>query len=295
MISNERNFAMDYYGDQFRWFFGVVEDINDPMKLGRVRVRVKGVHSYLQSDIGTGDLPWAQVELSTTEGGVSGIGRSTGLKPNALVMGFFLDGKASQLPMIIAVIPKVETSSAQQNSRASDPRIDRTRLVTGPGHGITGTRAGIEPMANVNMSELGNNNVEQSYNFFIEAGFSPMHSAAIIGNLQAESTVNLDTSVGNYEGEASYGIAQWYEGGGRLQQLKAFADERGRPWTDLEIQLKFILWELETQPYLGLREFQACTNLECAVRVFETKYERPEAGSYNARLQNARAIYARYN
>ena len=64
----------EYYGDETRWFIGVVKDINDPIELGRVKVRIFGVHSENVQDISDGDLPWAQVAVPITEGGSSGIG-----------------------------------------------------------------------------------------------------------------------------------------------------------------------------------------------------------------------------
>ena len=36
---------MQSVGDKFNWWFGVVEDRNDPLKLGRVRVRCYGWHT----------------------------------------------------------------------------------------------------------------------------------------------------------------------------------------------------------------------------------------------------------
>ena len=47
--------------DGFVWFTGVVEDRNDPDKLGRVRVRCLGFHTEDLLDIPTKDLPWATV------------------------------------------------------------------------------------------------------------------------------------------------------------------------------------------------------------------------------------------
>ena len=47
--------------DGFVWFTGVVEDRNDPDKLGRVRVRCLGFHTEDLVDIPTADLPWATV------------------------------------------------------------------------------------------------------------------------------------------------------------------------------------------------------------------------------------------
>ncbi len=33
----------NFYGDVHRWFIGIVIDIQDPLKVGRVRVRIFGV------------------------------------------------------------------------------------------------------------------------------------------------------------------------------------------------------------------------------------------------------------
>ena len=51
----------EYYGDSIRWFIGTVVDINDPMKLDRVKVRVYGIHTSDTVSIPTDDLPWASV------------------------------------------------------------------------------------------------------------------------------------------------------------------------------------------------------------------------------------------
>ncbi|MAE54657.1 MAG: phage tail protein, partial [Porticoccaceae bacterium] len=65
---------MSFYGDQTRWFVGTVVDVNDPLKLDRVRVRIHGVHSSNTVDIPNQDLPWAQVNIPVTEDGSSGLG-----------------------------------------------------------------------------------------------------------------------------------------------------------------------------------------------------------------------------
>ena len=43
----------------FVWFLGVVEDRNDPIQLGRVRVRCFGFHTDDKDKIPTNMLPWA--------------------------------------------------------------------------------------------------------------------------------------------------------------------------------------------------------------------------------------------
>ena len=36
---------VDFYGDQTRWFVGSVVSLQDPFKVGRIQVRIQGIHS----------------------------------------------------------------------------------------------------------------------------------------------------------------------------------------------------------------------------------------------------------
>ena len=58
-----------FYGDNVRWFIGIIVDVNDPLKLDRVKVRVWGIHTSDTVAISNNDLPWASVCLPVTEGG----------------------------------------------------------------------------------------------------------------------------------------------------------------------------------------------------------------------------------
>lgn len=110
----------------FNWWVGVVEDRNDPEKLGRVRVRIFGYHTENRSLLTTEDLPWAVVMQPTTSAAISGVGSApVGLLTGSWVVGFFLDGDDMQQPMVMGTLggtptplPKCETSQQQQ---ASDP------------------------------------------------------------------------------------------------------------------------------------------------------------------------------
>lgn len=99
----------DFYGDETRWWVGVVESVNDPIKQGRVKVRIYGIHSASSEDIPISALPWAQVVAPVTQGGTSGLyGTPVGVQPYAQVFGIFLDGKHSQLPLVLGSIPRID-------------------------------------------------------------------------------------------------------------------------------------------------------------------------------------------
>lgn len=117
-------------GDVFVWFEGVVEDINDPLKLGRVRVRAIGFHTPEKVELPTDCLPWASVLMPVSSASVNGIGHSpSGLVCGAWVIGFFRDGHAAQDPIImgtLAGIPIVKANSAQGFNDPNEqyPKVD---------------------------------------------------------------------------------------------------------------------------------------------------------------------------
>ena len=91
--------------NNFIWFVGVVEDRNDPQKLGRVRVRVLGSHVGDKVQLPTEDLPWAQVVHPVTSSGISGLGHTTFLVHGTWVFGYFRDGTDRQEPLILGTMP----------------------------------------------------------------------------------------------------------------------------------------------------------------------------------------------
>jgi len=90
------------------WFTGVIESVDDPEELGRVKVRCFGYHTPSNIDLPTEDLPFASCAAPITSASMSGIGESTtGLLPGSWVIGFFKDGKSAQDPVVIGSIPSV--------------------------------------------------------------------------------------------------------------------------------------------------------------------------------------------
>ena len=81
-----------FQGLRSNFYTGVVEDRNDPLYLGRVRVRIYGLHTDDKSKIASPDLPWSDVLMPTTSPSLSGLGLSPhGLVEGSTVMGFFRD------------------------------------------------------------------------------------------------------------------------------------------------------------------------------------------------------------
>jgi tail lysozyme/peptidase M15-like protein/Gp5-like OB domain-containing protein len=83
-------------------FLGVVENVDDPMQIGRVQVRAIGIHpERSDGQVPTEHLPWAYVMLPTTASGTSGVGSTHGLTDGSWVFGFFMDGRDAQQPFVV--------------------------------------------------------------------------------------------------------------------------------------------------------------------------------------------------
>jgi len=109
----------------FIWFVGVVEAINDPLKLGRCRVRCVGWHTENKSLLPTESLPWAQVMLPTN---------NTNPYPprqSDMVVGFFADGQNGQDAIIIGTLPGIPLSAGNPQQGFCDPRTT-TELAAAP-------------------------------------------------------------------------------------------------------------------------------------------------------------------
>jgi hypothetical protein len=112
--------------DGFIWFTGVVEDRDDPMRLGRVRTRIFGLHTSKKSKgktkgIPTADLPWAYPLQPITSAAMNGIG-TTPLGPveGTHVVGFFRDGENCQDPVIMGTLGGYPLNPAM-NAGFNDP------------------------------------------------------------------------------------------------------------------------------------------------------------------------------
>ena len=103
-------------------FVGVVEDRDDPEHLGRVRVRGFGLHTEDKEKIPTDQLPWATPTMPYTSASISGIGTSpTGPIEGTWVVGFFIDGREMQQPVIIGTLIGNPSERIPKDKGFSDP------------------------------------------------------------------------------------------------------------------------------------------------------------------------------
>ena len=109
--------------DGFSWFVGVVEDRNDPLLLGRVRVRCLGFHTEDLNELPTTDLPWAHVMHPVTDPSMQGMGSTPSfLVEGSWVVGFFRDNQEKQQPLIIGSLPGIPDEAADNRYGFNDPR-----------------------------------------------------------------------------------------------------------------------------------------------------------------------------
>jgi len=262
-----RPIQKEYYGDDTRWFLGYVINSSPPSGLeGRVKIRVLGVHNPNTDEIPEKDLPWAQVIVPTTEGGTSGIGRILQLTTGAFVFGIFLDGVASQIPLVLGSLPRVELPTSVQSGRSQEGPdkflYDQNRI----------QNVVITPLLN---DDIANASVslrrQQAMKFFIDNGYNLIHSAALAGALQGAS--NYIT----FDQRPSTGIAKWsVDGkiGSRYSGLLLFASSY-RPssdWKLFSVQLQYVLFELRTRFAYANSQLLSTTDIRNASEAINKHY-----------------------
>lgn len=119
------NFENRIGHDNFVWWMGVVEDVEDELNLGRVRCRIFGVHTEDLSLVPTKDLPWALPMLPTNNSN-----SFSAPTKGSYCMGYFADGMAKQTPVIMGVFPGIpqayDRASVGFSSRAEYTNSTKT-------------------------------------------------------------------------------------------------------------------------------------------------------------------------
>lgn len=116
----------NFMGFEYVWFFGIIENRNDPLKIGRCQVRIFAWNDASKSTLPTEQLLWSQLTLPLN---------SNDVKPppeGTMVHGFFMDGKKAQHPIITSWVPGIpDTAPADPSQGFTDPR-NNTQLQSSP-------------------------------------------------------------------------------------------------------------------------------------------------------------------
>ena len=101
--------------DGFVWWIGIVEDIDDPLTLGRCKVRCFGYHPAKKDGlVPTEDLPWALAIHPANTPNLYGTP-----KAGDWVFGFFLDSMSAQEPAILGYLPAIPQAASEYFGTAS--------------------------------------------------------------------------------------------------------------------------------------------------------------------------------
>ena len=227
----------EYYGDNVRWFIATVIDASPPFGFeGRVKIRIHGLHSDEIYELPQQDLPWAQCVLPTTEGGISGIGKSPKLQPNSLVFGFFMDGNHSQTPIVLGSLPHLEFPTLTQNNQVLEDVGDDSkpeglfarlsRIVTPIDTGIENNNTESNPRKLRRITR--DKRVKYSVQFLLNLGYTENQAIAITSGLFISSRmVTGQTGLADFSKQ-------------RFSNLIAFSSA----FRKFTTQLEFVVFEL---------------------------------------------------
>jgi len=109
----------------FIWWTGIVENRNDPLKMGQCQVRCVGWDADNKMHLPTKDLPWSKPLLP--------VNGTTVFAPKEgdMVIGFFIDGESAQERVMMGILPNIPLKAANPQQAFADPRT-ATELKTAP-------------------------------------------------------------------------------------------------------------------------------------------------------------------
>ena len=102
--------------DGFCWWTGIVESRDDPLKCGRIQVRIFGWHTEEKNNAPTEELIWAQPIYPANTYQFTHVPKEA-----EMVFGFFMDNQYGQFPFYFGVIPNIPEIRYPNNKGFSDP------------------------------------------------------------------------------------------------------------------------------------------------------------------------------
>jgi len=147
-------------------------------------------------------------------------------------------------------------------------------------------------------------NEKAIWDFLMEKTNNPYGTAAIMGNLMAESSLNplnatgtknpsytqdVDNGIIDFVGDnVAYGIAQWRYWS-RKEKLLELSKKKRKSVGDLSLQLEFLWSELQSHK-TALNAVLTATDIRTPSDIFMLKYEKP--GNTGEKARQKRATYA---
>ena len=177
--------------DGFVWWIGIVEDINDPLTLGRCKVRCFGYHPAKSTSlVSTEDLPFA---LSIHPLNTPNLYASP--KVGDWVFGFFLDSLSAQEPAILGYLPAIPQAAAEYFGTAPNLTRNFARVNTA------------NNSANTICWEIGNNIVEVVTQSSTEANGHILiqHKTGAKVNIDSDGKISIYTPTNDISIEATNG------------------------------------------------------------------------------------------
>lgn len=302
--------------DNLVWFFGAVEDRNDPLRIGRVKIRVFGVHPMNKDIVTTDDLPWAMPIQPITSAGHAGIGYAPlGVVVGSIVFGFFLDGIDAQLPFFTGVI------SGGLGHLTSSMTSNPNSVITGPTQLVTDLAnlvASYDSPRDYGKMGVGNTAPYTGPNEFTEKVkyFAPRlmnaftlsaeQAAGILGNLAEESYGLIPNVIQAVRGEnirgvktgppesvqgnLGYGWAQWDQA--RRNALISTAQASNYNTQSDIANYTYLVHELQGSFSSSISQLKSTTSVKDATQSFMNNYLKPGKPNFNSRENWANRAYA---
>ncbi|AGS81101.1 baseplate hub subunit and tail lysozyme [Caulobacter phage Cr30] len=260
-------------------FFGTVESRDDELKLGRVQIRIMGLHPEDKSLLPTEDLPWSMPLQLVQSAGFAGVGASpTGILVGSKVFGVFLD-EDRQIPFVLGVVSggvgHLGFGLSQNSATQAASNVPAT--------------LGEIPEATQEKASALTKKLMERY------GLTDYQAAGIVGNLVHESNLipNRIQGTGVQTGSPDpssksgkgYGWAQWDNV--RRQNFIKFCDQKNLDIQSDEANYQFLCHELDTTEKSTIVALKQTSNVNDATSIFLTKFERAGVSHIDRRVNAA--------